>query len=440
MSQASVHRQDRPVSVSPDQSTQALSGRARILSLARRDAETGAISGAALESFLDAACRPESGKRRKIAFTLGLFRCVETGDFQDSRNQVKALSASLGIAFPEARGYAIFALPSGMVALFMPEMQAEDALGEIDIFRSSTASQPAFDIPSFGVGLASFPGHGLQGSHLIRRAEEALCISIERRGAIRIARKERMVMKTAYYTKGQSARLSDLAERLGKTESILLREALEDLCAKYEPSSGPGAGGINRLRAALLELMHGLVEEYDRARGEAGHSVAVSDLARALARELDLDQETETLAGTAGLLHDIGRGPAPGTDNCSDGHCERGAAVLRSTRLFAHLADTLAAHHPATDISHTSGAQEFQGNQWVGLLVAAAEAFDGQLRGMRQQNQQVGLPSEALQKAADHTEKALIPLAGEAASRALAQVLRTLLDAGWTPAWMSESK
>jgi diguanylate cyclase len=41
------------------------------------------------------------------------------------------------------------------------------------------------------------------------------------------------VLKSSYYGVAQLGRLKTLAERVGKKESVLLREALDDLLRKY---------------------------------------------------------------------------------------------------------------------------------------------------------------------------------------------------------------
>ena len=43
-----------------------------------------------------------------------------------------------------------------------------------------------------------------------------------------------MVLRSCYYTTSQVARLKKLAEQLKKKESVLLREALDDLLRKYD--------------------------------------------------------------------------------------------------------------------------------------------------------------------------------------------------------------
>ncbi|KUK94982.1 MAG: Diguanylate cyclase (GGDEF) domain-containing protein [Thermotogales bacterium 46_20] len=47
-------------------------------------------------------------------------------------------------------------------------------------------------------------------------------------------REQKMVMKTNYYLRSQLEKLSKLARITERTESSLLREALDDLLRKYE--------------------------------------------------------------------------------------------------------------------------------------------------------------------------------------------------------------
>ena len=45
-----------------------------------------------------------------------------------------------------------------------------------------------------------------------------------------------MVLKSSYYSAAQLGRLKALAERLGKKEAVLLREALDELLQRYDRS------------------------------------------------------------------------------------------------------------------------------------------------------------------------------------------------------------
>jgi diguanylate cyclase (GGDEF)-like protein len=84
-------------------------------------------------------------------------------------------------------------------------------------------------------GLASFPVDGRTHSELMRKADQALYrAKVNGRNCIRLAYEERMVTKTTHFTMTQLERLTRLAEARNVGEAELLREALDDLLAKYE--------------------------------------------------------------------------------------------------------------------------------------------------------------------------------------------------------------
>ena len=78
------------------------------------------------------------------------------------------------------------------------------------------------------------PTHGSDAESLIRAAGEAL-MRAKREGRDRIAIyvEEKMVLKSNYYSRASLDRLAKLSGATGRTEASLLREALDDLVAKY---------------------------------------------------------------------------------------------------------------------------------------------------------------------------------------------------------------
>jgi diguanylate cyclase len=70
---------------------------------------------------------------------------------------------------------------------------------------------------------------------LMRQADHALYQAKESgRNAVGLPAREEMVLRSCYYNTAQIARLKKLAEGLKKKESVLLREALDDLLRKYD--------------------------------------------------------------------------------------------------------------------------------------------------------------------------------------------------------------
>jgi hypothetical protein len=71
-------------------------------------------------------------------------------------------------------------------------------------------------------------------SELLRKADQALYrAKMAGGGKIRLASDEKMVPKTSHYTQTQLERLTKLAAERQVGEAELLREAMDDLLAKY---------------------------------------------------------------------------------------------------------------------------------------------------------------------------------------------------------------
>lgn len=87
---------------------------------------------------------------------------------------------------------------------------------------------------SVSAGMAASPDDGTRPQDLINKAHEALYrAKVAGRNRVCLAREEKMVTKTSYYTQGQLMGLRRLAERMGIRDAELLREALNDLLLKH---------------------------------------------------------------------------------------------------------------------------------------------------------------------------------------------------------------
>jgi diguanylate cyclase len=85
------------------------------------------------------------------------------------------------------------------------------------------------------IGAANYPRDVKSAADLLSRADQALWQAKEAgRDQVALPAPEEMVLKSNYYTAAQLGRLKKLAETAKKKESILLREALDDLLRKYD--------------------------------------------------------------------------------------------------------------------------------------------------------------------------------------------------------------
>lgn len=126
-------------------------------------------------------------------------------------------------------------------AVIMSDQSLEQAFLKMEELRRSVKDSAArFDLPdkravSIGVGVAQYPRDAKDADSLKSAAAAALGSSKENRSDhVVLPLSEEMVMKSCYYTSSSVRRLKTLAERTGKRESLLLREALLDLLRKYD--------------------------------------------------------------------------------------------------------------------------------------------------------------------------------------------------------------
>jgi Ribbon-helix-helix domain len=94
-------------------------------------------------------------------------------------------------------------------------------------------------------------------------------------GRVGLSPGDEMVLKSSYYGVAQLARLKTLAERTGKKESVLLREALDDLLRKYASSreSQPCMRSSSRSFRASDWSMFQAMLAFDSTSGRKSHIV-----------------------------------------------------------------------------------------------------------------------------------------------------------------------
>jgi len=126
--------------------------------------------------------------------------------------------------------------------IIFPAVEREQAFLALEKMRAE-ASQQVFQVGERGskidgislcAGIACYPMDGRLKSELLRKADQALYrAKVTGRAKVRLAYDERMVPKTSHYTQTQLERLTKLAAERQFGEAELLREALDDLLAKY---------------------------------------------------------------------------------------------------------------------------------------------------------------------------------------------------------------
>ena len=84
-------------------------------------------------------------------------------------------------------------------------------------------------------GVAQYPRDARDVQGVLKAADAALLSAKESgRNCVGLPPNEEMVMKSCYYPASSVRKLKALAERLYRKESLLLREALNDLLRKYD--------------------------------------------------------------------------------------------------------------------------------------------------------------------------------------------------------------
>lgn len=124
-------------------------------------------------------------------------------------------------------------------ALLAPGLPLEAAFLRGEQLRLALDEAIAGELPdgvacTASVGVANAPRDAKTPEDLLRKAQVALHSAKEQGGGrVGLSPGEEMVLKSSYYGTAQLARLKTLAERTSKKESVLLREALDDLLRKY---------------------------------------------------------------------------------------------------------------------------------------------------------------------------------------------------------------
>lgn len=158
----------------------------------------------------------------------------ETGD-----RVIKAAMAALR-KWAEGDGWRLGRIGGDEFALYGAGTALETAFLQADKLRQELDGAMAKDLPkglrcTASVGVAAAPRDARSSPELMKKAGDALWAAKDQGGdTVALAPGADMVLKSSYYTAAQLGRLKSLAERQKKKESVLLREALDELLRKYD--------------------------------------------------------------------------------------------------------------------------------------------------------------------------------------------------------------
>jgi len=158
---------------------------------------------------------------------------------EEAGDRLLLLLGAVLSANAQAYGWQVGRIGGDEFALFLPGVTLERAFLAMEALRAELVQKMngPFDPikPTFSIGVVNCPRDAKDVSGLFRQAENALFQAKEAgRNQVALPAKEEMVLRSCYYTTTQLARLKKLAEQAKKKESVLLREALDDLLRKYD--------------------------------------------------------------------------------------------------------------------------------------------------------------------------------------------------------------
>ncbi|HWQ11664.1 MAG TPA: diguanylate cyclase [Roseiflexaceae bacterium] len=205
------------------------------------DELTGLQGRGAFEGALKQALAASDGVALALIDVDNLKEINDEQGYAAGDEVLRALGPLLEQAAP---GHA-FRLGGDEFALILPDTTLEQAFLRLEGLRARAQAELRAPAASgerpvtIKAGVAQAPRDAKDQRGLVSAADAALQAAREvGRNTVCLPPNEEMVMKSAYYPATSLRRLKALAERLKRSESRLLREALEDLFRKYDTREG----------------------------------------------------------------------------------------------------------------------------------------------------------------------------------------------------------
>lgn len=204
------------------------------------DMLTGAGSSSALKSALKKAIDQDEIVSLAV-LDVDHFHDVNVEFGQEAGDQV--LRSVVGL-MQEIAPTEVYRLSGDEFALLLPGLSVERAFLRMEELRARAEKACGSCLPdqrpvTVTIGVAQYPRDAKDAGGVLKAAEAGLYSAKEGgRNQVGLTPNEEMVMKSCYYPSAALRKLKVLAERLGKKESVLLREALNDLLRKYDQLRG----------------------------------------------------------------------------------------------------------------------------------------------------------------------------------------------------------
>lgn len=151
---------------------------------------------------------------------------------------LETLARVLGDSALENSGEA-YRVGGDAFAIRLPSLTLEQAFLRMERLRATVqGSTESFNLPdkrevTLSIGVAQYPRDGKDTAELIKAADAAMMSAKEQSpNTVGLPPNEEMVLKSCYYPAGAVRKLRSLAEKKGRKESSLLREALTDFLQK----------------------------------------------------------------------------------------------------------------------------------------------------------------------------------------------------------------
>lgn len=145
----------------------------------------------------------------------------------------------------EAAAEHAYRLGGDEFALILPDTTLEQAFLRMEALRARVQEEVRVTLGgteqsiTIKIGVAQHPRDAKDERGLLSAADSALQLAREvGRNSVCLPPTEDMAMKSCYYPKTSLRKLKALSERAKRSESRLLREALEDLFRKYDTRAG----------------------------------------------------------------------------------------------------------------------------------------------------------------------------------------------------------